>query len=134
MSDDRIHSGRRDFESRPQDNSKSEGSADRGSINGGLARSQRHRSYLQSSQSESPVAKPAKRPAERDKEEDDYERPAWARISLWIVRKSIVPIIMIIMLLAGLYFGFVFLGKGPEGDVFEWATWRHLYDLVFAES
>lgn len=53
---------------------------------------------------------------------------------LWILRKSIVPLIMVIMLVAGLYIGYVVLGKQAEGEVFSWATWRHLYDLVFAES
>ncbi|OME87574.1 hypothetical protein BK120_04065 [Paenibacillus sp. FSL A5-0031] len=53
---------------------------------------------------------------------------------LWLLRKSIVPLIMIIMLVAGLYIGYAVIGKQPEDEVFSWATWQHLYDLVFAES
>jgi len=58
---------------------------------------------------------------------------AGVRVLLWILRKSIVPLIMVIMLAAGLYIGYVVIGKSPEQDVFEWSTWKHLYDLVFAE-
>lgn len=70
-------------------------------------------------------------------EDEEYEEerfPTWARVAFWLFRKSIVPVIMVVMLLAGLYVGYVYLGKAPKEDVFEWATWRHLYDLIFAES
>lgn len=53
---------------------------------------------------------------------------------LWLLRKSIVPLIMVIMLLTGLYIGYVYVGKGSGEDVFQWSTWKHLYDLVFADS
>lgn len=73
--------------------------------------------------------------ADEDEEDpDDKGLPTWLRIVLWLMRKSIVPIIMIIMLVLGLYVGYVILGKQPKGEVFEWSTWRHLYDLIFAES
>jgi len=55
-------------------------------------------------------------------------------VLLWLLRKSIVPLIMVIMLIAGLYIGYVIVGKSPEEDVFKWSTWKHLYDLIFAES
>ncbi len=64
----------------------------------------------------------------------EKRRPIGVRVLLWLLRKSIVPLIMLIMLVAGLYVGYVIVGKGPEDDVFQWQTWRHLYDLVFAES
>lgn len=67
-------------------------------------------------------------------EDEYYERPLGVRILLWILRKSIVPIIMIIMLVAGLYIGYTVLGEQPKEEVFQWPTWRHLYDLIFAES
>nr|MBC9201877.1 DNA-directed RNA polymerase subunit beta [Paenibacillus sp. PL91] len=53
---------------------------------------------------------------------------------LWFLRKSIVPLIMVIMLVTGLYVGYVVVGNQPNEDVFSWSTWQHLYDLVFAES
>ncbi len=83
------------------------------------------------------ASKRAEEPAEDDdeyEEEDGREAPAWARVLFWLFRKSIVPIIMIVMLLAGLYIGYVYLGKQPEDEVFKWGTWQHLYDLIFADS
>ena len=67
-------------------------------------------------------------------EDEYYERPLGVRILFWLLRKSIVPIIMIIMLVAGLYIGYTVLGNQPKEEVFQWPTWRHLYDLIFAES
>ncbi|MNE36275.1 DNA-directed RNA polymerase subunit beta [compost metagenome] len=65
---------------------------------------------------------------------DKKQRSSGVKLLLWILRKSIVPLIMLIMLIVGLYVGYVVIGKGPEDDVFSWSTWQHLYDLVFAES
>ncbi|ANY70689.1 hypothetical protein BBD42_11010 [Paenibacillus sp. BIHB 4019] len=56
------------------------------------------------------------------------------RIILWILRRSIVPCIMVIMLIAGLYIGYTVLGKQSGDDVFQWSTWQHVYDLVFSDS
>lgn len=65
---------------------------------------------------------------------DKKQRPTGVKVLLWILRKSIVPLIMIIMLVGGLYIGYVVIGKQPSGEVFNWSTWKHMYDLVFAES
>ncbi|WP_341279897.1 DNA-directed RNA polymerase subunit beta [Paenibacillus sp. FSL H8-0537] len=62
------------------------------------------------------------------------KRPLVLRIILWILRRSIVPCIMVIMLIAGLYIGYTVLGKQSGDDVFEWSTWQHVYDLVFSDS
>lgn len=62
------------------------------------------------------------------------QRPAGIRVLLWLLRKSIVPLIMIIMLITGLYVGYVVVGKQPEDEVFQWSTWQHIYDLIFADS
>ena len=76
-----------------------------------------------------------KRIEEQQEEEDEYrELPAWLSVILWLLRKSIVPVIMIVMLIVGLYVGYVYLGDQPKDEVFKWSTWRHLYDLIFAES
>lgn len=61
-------------------------------------------------------------------------KPLAVRILLFILRKSIVPLILLVALIAGMYAGYVVLGKGPETDVFEWGTWRHMYDLIFSDS
>ncbi|WP_424766629.1 DNA-directed RNA polymerase subunit beta [Paenibacillus sp. sgz302251] len=72
--------------------------------------------------------------AKADGSSNKKQRPKGVRVLLWILRKSIVPLIMLIMLISGLYVGYVVIGNQPENDVFNWSTWRHLYDLVFAES
>jgi cobalamin biosynthesis Mg chelatase CobN len=61
------------------------------------------------------------------------QRPKAVRVLLWILRKSIVPIVFVVALIGGLYTGYVILGHGPEDDVWLWSTWKHIYDLVFAE-
>jgi len=60
--------------------------------------------------------------------------PLWARMLFWIVRKSIAPLIMIVMLLAGLYVGYVIMGDQPKDEAFKLSTYKHLWDLIFAES
>ncbi|MGO4538708.1 DNA-directed RNA polymerase subunit beta [Paenibacillus sp. 2TAB19] len=77
---------------------------------------------------------PPKRDGSKTKAKAKKQRSKGANIALWILRKSIVPVIMVIMLIAGLYAGYVVLGKQPEDEVFSWSTWQHLYDLVFADS
>ncbi len=61
-------------------------------------------------------------------------RPKAVIVLLWILRKSIVPLICLIALIGGLYMGYVTFGKGPEADVWQWSTWKHMYDLVFSNS
>lgn len=52
----------------------------------------------------------------------------------WMLRKLIAPIIMIIMLAAGLYVGYVVIADQPSDEVFKFETWKHLWDLIFADS
>lgn len=69
-----------------------------------------------------------------EKSSNKKRRPKGVSVLLWILRKSIVPLIMVIMLVAGLYIGYTVIGKQPNDEVFSWSTWQHLYDLVFSES
>ncbi|WP_240489242.1 DNA-directed RNA polymerase subunit beta [Cohnella thermotolerans] len=50
------------------------------------------------------------------------------------IKVLIIPVLCIVALVAGLAIGYVVLGKGQLADVFDLNTWRHMYDLVFAES
>ncbi|MBU6145562.1 MAG: DNA-directed RNA polymerase subunit beta [Paenibacillaceae bacterium] len=34
----------------------------------------------------------------------------------------------------GLYVGYVLLGGGEAQDVLQWKTWKHIYDLVWADQ
>jgi DNA-directed RNA polymerase subunit beta. len=82
---------------------------------------------------EKPPAEEARK-AGSDGKSEKKQRSKGARITFWILRKSIVPVIMVIMLIAGLYVGYVVVGKQPGSDVFEWSTWQHMYDLVFSDT
>ncbi|RAP74289.1 hypothetical protein DL346_23075 [Paenibacillus montanisoli] len=55
------------------------------------------------------------------------------RALLWTLRKSIVPILCVLALLGGMYAGYAVLGHRPGEEVFDLATWKHMYDLVFAD-
>lgn len=59
--------------------------------------------------------------------------PRWAKITLKTIRILIIPVICILALIAGLYAGYTVLGKQSGDDVLKWDTWKHLYDLVFAD-
>lgn len=54
---------------------------------------------------------------------------------LWVSFKVlIIPMLCIAALIVGLAIGYVVLGDKPLSDVFDWSTWQHMYDLVFAEG
>ncbi|MFD0617348.1 MULTISPECIES: DNA-directed RNA polymerase subunit beta [Paenibacillus] len=55
-------------------------------------------------------------------------KPAWRawRILIFIA-------VWVIVIYAGLSVGYVIVGKRPLGDVFQWATWQHVFDLIFAK-
>jgi len=72
-----------------------------------------------------------------DKRKDEKARPKrnlLLRILFWFMRKSVVPILFLLALAGGLYVGFVVVGKQPLDAALKWETWRHMYDLVFADS
>lgn len=52
----------------------------------------------------------------------------------WLLRKLIAPIIMVIMLAVGLYIGYAVVAGQPSDEVFKFETWKHLWDLIFADS
>ncbi|WP_409343752.1 DNA-directed RNA polymerase subunit beta [Paenibacillus sp. MBLB4367] len=55
-------------------------------------------------------------------------------ITLRILRHLLIPILCCIALLAGLSIGYVKLGGQPFADVWKLDTWKHLIDLVFANT
>ena len=61
-------------------------------------------------------------------------KPAWARLTLRMLRATFIPVLCVAALLAGLFVGYVRLGGGDMADVLDYRTWKHLYDLVFADS
>jgi len=45
-----------------------------------------------------------------------------------------IPMLFLICLYIGLYIGYVKLGEQPASEIWQWSTWKHVYDLVFADS
>ncbi|WP_240702907.1 DNA-directed RNA polymerase subunit beta [Cohnella luojiensis] len=57
-----------------------------------------------------------------------------ARIVWMSIKLLIIPVLCIAALIVGLAIGYVVLGDKPLSDVFDSNTWKHMYDLVFAEG
>ena len=57
-----------------------------------------------------------------------------ARIIWMSIKLLIIPILCVAALIVGLAIGYVVLGDKPLSDVFDSNTWKHMYDLVFAEG
>ncbi|AZN38553.1 DNA-directed RNA polymerase subunit beta [Paenibacillus albus] len=55
------------------------------------------------------------------------------RALLWTLRALVVPVLCVVAILGGMYAGYAILGKRPGDEVFEVETWKHMYDLVFAD-
>lgn len=59
--------------------------------------------------------------------------PTWLRIILSIVRFLLIPALCLVALFVGLTIGYATIGGGEASAVFKFDTWKHLYNLVFAE-
>jgi len=57
-----------------------------------------------------------------------------ARIVWTSLKLLIIPVLCIAALIVGLAIGFSVLGDRPVSEVFDLKTWKHMYDLVFAEG
>lgn len=54
---------------------------------------------------------------------------------IWTSMKILtIPVLCIMALIVGLAIGYTVLGDKPLSDVFDSSTWKHMYDLVFAEG
>ncbi|QJD88256.1 DNA-directed RNA polymerase subunit beta [Cohnella herbarum] len=50
------------------------------------------------------------------------------------IKMLIIPVFCVMALIVGLAVGYTVLGDKPLSDVFDSGTWKHMYDLVFAEG
>ncbi|OXM86384.1 DNA-directed RNA polymerase subunit beta [Paenibacillus rigui] len=68
------------------------------------------------------------------KQKKKVSSPKWKR-RLFLTWKWLgIPFLCVIGLGAGMVIGYVYLGKRPMEEVYEFDTWRHIYDLVFSET
>lgn len=68
----------------------------------------------------------------QQKTKQTRERPAWLKIVLGVIKYGWFPVACIAVLIGGLTVGYVVLGHQPASEVFQVQTWKHLFDLVFA--
>lgn len=61
------------------------------------------------------------------KEVKKKKKSGW-RVARWFL----LPVLLVLALAGGMVAGYVVLGKQDIGSVFQWSTWKHVYDLVFA--
>ncbi|GIO62916.1 DNA-directed RNA polymerase subunit beta [Paenibacillus cineris] len=60
-------------------------------------------------------------------------KPVVRKTARWrIVIRWMIPLFLLLALVGGMTFGYVFIGKQSLSDVFQWKTWQHVIDLVFA--
>ncbi len=59
--------------------------------------------------------------------------PTWLRITLSILKFLLIPALCLGALFIGLTIGYATIGGGEASAVFKFETWKHLYNLVFAE-
>ncbi len=66
-------------------------------------------------------------------EQSDSRRVPEKTKSRWrTARYFVVPLLLLFSLLGGLIAGYVIVGKQGLAGVFEWKTWQHVIDLIFA--
>lgn len=58
----------------------------------------------------------------------------WVRILLFTLRLLLIPFLCLCALYAGLVIGYVRIGGQPYSDIFDMATWKHLYELVYSKT
>lgn len=58
----------------------------------------------------------------------------WKRVLFLTCKWLGIPFLCVVGLGAGMVIGYVYLGKRPMNEVYEFDTWRHIYDLVFSQT
>jgi len=57
-------------------------------------------------------------------------RISWVRT---LLRFLLVPVLCIVAVMVGLFIGYVVIGGRDSSEIWLIETWKHVYDLVFAE-
>lgn len=70
----------------------------------------------------------------KEQEREEQEQSKRARVNRVRVafKLLIVPFLLFFSLIIGLLIGYSVMGKMPASDVFNWNTYKHMYDLIFA--
>ncbi|WP_284643173.1 DNA-directed RNA polymerase subunit beta [Paenibacillus silviterrae] len=62
------------------------------------------------------------------------ERKPWQRALLGVIRWTWLPLACVAAVIIGMVVGYVYLGKQEPGEMLDMGTWRHLFDLIFADN
>lgn len=60
------------------------------------------------------------------------QKPKWLKVVLLIIKIIRIPVLALLAIYAGLWLGYSKFGGQPASEIFHMSTWKHLYDLVFA--
>lgn len=72
-------------------------------------------------------------PSQRN-ETNPSDQIKWRRVLKLVLKRGWLPAAGLAALMIGLYAGYVAAGDQNAGDIFRLSTWRHIFDLVFAEQ
>ncbi|WP_018750014.1 DNA-directed RNA polymerase subunit beta [Paenibacillus sanguinis] len=64
----------------------------------------------------------------KDENEPVVSRATWVAI----LRIVVILLILVLALVGGAFVGYVVFGKQDPSEIWNWSTWRHVFDLVFA--
>lgn len=81
-----------------------------------------------------PANKLRRRKASADAEKAMRPLPPWLKVTLKVLRKLLIPILCVVALIIGLHIGYAGFGNEDPGDVWDFGTWKHLFDLIFADG
>lgn len=61
-------------------------------------------------------------------------RRRWQRYLITALKQLAIPVLCVLALFGGLAAGYVILGGQPLADIWELSTWKHMFDLMFADT
>ncbi|MFB6364620.1 DNA-directed RNA polymerase subunit beta [Paenibacillus elgii] len=62
------------------------------------------------------------------------ESKRWKKAVFAFLKWTWIPFTGIVALLVGLAIGYVYIGKQDFQEIFNLNTWRHAFDLIFADT
>lgn len=78
-----------------------------------------------------PVKAQASSQAQPKKKQSAFRR-SWRRYIWPVLRHLVIPFVCLAVMIAGMAVGYAVIGDKPLSEVWEWGTWQHMYDLIFA--
>ena len=80
---------------------------------------------------EKPISKRAQRKQQRENEDNEPKKIWWVQIRLipiWL-RIILIVLLLVVVSIIGLQFGYSYIGDGDPKDVLKKDTWTHILDI-----